>query len=78
MTFEDLDDTNEAHERRIVRCRACQARIIFLESPATGKRVPVDADTVEADDQAYDSSRHVSHFTTCSDPNRFSKGRRSS
>ncbi|MGH8258811.1 MAG: hypothetical protein ACREUG_03875 [Steroidobacteraceae bacterium] len=27
MIFEDIDDTNERHERRITRCRSCQARI---------------------------------------------------
>jgi len=74
MTFDD--DTTEAHEKRIVRCRedACRARIIFLENPETGKKVPVDADTVEADDTEYDGARHTSHFKTCKAPNRFSKG----
>jgi len=77
MTFDDAHTTEE-HERRIVRCRenACRARIIFLENPETGKKVPVDADTVEADDNEYVKGRHVSHFTTCTAPKRFSKGSR--
>jgi DNA-directed RNA polymerase subunit RPC12/RpoP len=72
MSFLD-DDTNEAHERRIVRCKACRARIVFLQSPSSAKQVPVDADTVEADDEVYEHGRHVSHFSTCSNPERFRK-----
>ena len=47
MSFND-DDTSEAHEKRIGRCReqSCRKQIIWLENPATGKNVPVDADTV--------------------------------
>lgn len=74
MSFLD-DDTTEAHERRIVRCRACQARIIFLDT-VNGKRAPVDADTVEPGDEVFEAGRHVSHFTTCTDANRFTRGRR--
>lgn len=70
MSFEDLDDTNDAHERRIVRCRSCNARIIFLET-AQAKKIPVDADTVESDDTEFDADRHVTHFRTCTDPQRF-------
>lgn len=65
MSFEDIDDTSETHERRIVRCRACNARIVFLQSPSSTKKVPVDADTVEAHDEIYEHGRHVSHFSTC-------------
>jgi hypothetical protein len=75
MSFEDIDDTTDAHERRIVRCRACYARIIFLQSPSSDKKVPVDADTVEAEDETYEHGRHVSHFGTCTDPTRFRKPR---
>lgn len=66
MSFDD--DTTEAHERRIVRCRSCRARIVWFETPA-GKRMPVDADTVEPDDDELDLGRHVSHFATCPDAN---------
>lgn len=62
MTFEA--DTTEAHERRIVRCRSCRAKIIWFKTDAD-KNMPVDADTVEAEDQELDLSRHVSHFATC-------------
>jgi len=64
MSFEDPHDTSEAHEYRIVRCRSCNAKIVFLET-AAGKRMPVDADTVEAEDTVYEHGRHVSHFSSC-------------
>ena len=61
----DFDEaTTEAHERRITRCRSCRARIVWFTT-AAGKKMPVDADTVEADDEELDLSRHVSHFATC-------------
>lgn len=62
MTFDD--DTTEAHERRIVRCRSCRAMIIWFRTPS-GKNMPVDADTVEPEDDELDLSRHKSHFATC-------------
>ena len=62
MTFDC--DTTETHERRIVRCRTCNARIIFLPTD-TGKRMPIDADSVEAEDEEYQRGKHVSHFSTC-------------
>lgn len=62
--FGDDGDTTESHERRITRCRSCRARIIWFQTPA-GKSMPVDADTVEVDDDQLDLDRHVSHFATC-------------
>lgn len=64
MSFDE--DTTEAHERRITRCKTqgCNARIIFLET-SSGKRMPVDADTVEPDDELFDPSKHTSHFANC-------------
>lgn len=72
MSFDD--DTTEAHERRITRCRSCRARIIFLPT-AAGGRMPVDADTVEAEDDEFDHKRHVSHFRTCKDADKFRRPR---
>lgn len=63
MSFLD-DDTTEAHERRITRCNSCRARIVWLKT-AAGKNMPVDADSVEPEDDEFDLSRHVSHFSTC-------------
>jgi hypothetical protein len=70
MTFNE--DTTEKHERRITRCRACNQRIIFLET-SSGKKMPVDADTVEPDDDEFDGSRHTTHFSTCTKPDYFRK-----
>ena len=69
MSFEDIDDTNETHERRITRCKSCHAKIIWFKTQA-GKNMPVDADTVEADDQELDLSRHSSHVATCPNANK--------
>lgn len=73
MSFED-EDTTEAHEYRVVRCASCNARIVFLET-AAGKRMPIDADTVEAQDTVYEHGRHVSHFSTCPNANQHRKSR---
>ena len=73
MSF-DSDDTTEEHERRITRCRSCGAMIIFLPT-AKGKPMPVDAHSVEPDDDAYDAERHESHFASCPQANRHRKPR---
>jgi hypothetical protein len=74
MSFDDLDDTNEAHERRITRCRSCNARIVWFTTES-GRNMPVDADTVEADDDELDLSRHISHFATCPNANQHRRRR---
>jgi hypothetical protein len=66
VSFEE--ETTEAHERRIVRCRTCRARIIWFKTEA-GKNMPVDADTVEPEDDELDLMRHMSHFATCPQAN---------
>jgi hypothetical protein len=73
MSFED-EDTNEAHERRITRCRTCNAKIIWFKT-AAGKNMPVDADTVEAEDDELDLAKHVSHFATCPQAQQHRKSR---
>lgn len=62
MSFEV--DTTEAHERRITRCRTCRAMIIWLPTPQ-GRAMPIDADSVQPEDEEYEHGRHVSHFSTC-------------
>jgi hypothetical protein len=74
MSFEDPDDTNEAHERRIVRCRSCNAKIIWFKTK-DWRNMPVDADTVEANDTELDLERHVSHFATCPNADKHRKKR---
>jgi hypothetical protein len=71
VSFEE--DTTEAHERRITRCRSCGAKIIWFKT-AKGNNMPVDADTVEPQDDELDLSRHRSHFADC--PNSASHRRR--
>jgi hypothetical protein len=72
VSFEE--ETTEAHERRIVRCSSCRARIVWLKTEA-GKNMPVDADTVEPEDELFDSSRHKSHFATCPNANQHRRKR---
>jgi hypothetical protein len=74
MSFENDYETNEAHERRITRCRSCQEQIIWFKT-AAGKNMPVDADTVEPDDDELDLDRHTSHFATCPNANQHRKPR---
>jgi hypothetical protein len=66
MSFEQ--DTTEAHERRIVRCRSRNAKIIWFKTER-GSNMPVDADTVEPEDQELELPRHISHFATCPNAN---------
>lgn len=57
------------------KCRSCGEQIIFLKT-ASGKNIPVDAETVtEGDDLFEPKSGHVSHFATCSDPGAHRKPR---
>lgn len=42
------NDTSDFHERRIARCRTCQAKIIWFKTEE-GNNMPVDSDTVEAE-----------------------------
>lgn len=73
MSF-DTEDTTEEHERRIVRCKTCRARIIFLPTD-TGKNMPIDADSVDPDDDQYQRGKHVSHFQTCQHANQHRRPR---
>lgn len=74
MTFEA--ETTEEHERRITRCRTCNARIIFLPT-AAGRNMPVDADTVEPEHQLFDVDLgHENHWATCPGADHHRKARR--
>lgn len=70
------EDRELAHELRITRCRTCRARIIWFKT-AAGKNMPVDADTVEIDDDVneLDLTRHQSHFATCAQADQHRKPR---
>lgn len=69
-------DPEEAHERRIKRCRSCRAQIIWLTT-AAGKNMPVDADTVDPEDQEFIRDKHVTHWATCPDAGKFRRKGRS-
>ncbi len=69
MILDERDDESEdvadaRHERRVARCRSCNARIIWFTTDG-GKKMPVDEGTVEAGEYVLDLSRHRSHFATC-------------
>jgi hypothetical protein len=74
MTHEDRLEEN--HERRIKRCRGCNAKIVWFKTEA-GNNMPVDADTVEPEDnvEELDLKRHISHFATCTAADKYRKPR---
>jgi hypothetical protein len=46
------------------KCSTCGQAIVWLLTSA-GKRMPVDAATVQDGDKEFDRERHTSHFATC-------------
>jgi hypothetical protein len=52
---------------QIKSCRSCGADIIWFQNPRTDKWMPVDAETVEPDDEELDLKHMTSHFATCPD-----------
>jgi hypothetical protein len=68
------DGKLEAHERRIVRCSKCRARIVWFRT-ARLRMMPIDADSVNAEDAGLDLSHHVSHFATCPNAEDFRRPR---
>lgn len=72
-------------DKGVIRpCKACGRQIWIVKGP-NGKAVPLDMEStkhvyevsVSAETGAYAvlGTGYVSHFLTCSDPNRFSKGK---
>jgi len=55
-------------------CKACRTKIIYLLTEKN-KLMPVDADTVDKDDQHFNYKKHKSHFVTCTRPEVFRKPR---
>lgn len=56
----------KAHQARITQCKTCRASIIWFDTPK-GKRMPVNAETVQPADTALDLAKHISHFSSCPD-----------
>jgi hypothetical protein len=46
------------------KCASCGADIKWLRT-SKGKRMPVDLETTEPGDEAFDYKRHRSHFASC-------------
>ena len=62
--------------------KGCGMMIVFLFNPDTEKMVPVDMDSLNRNELTkvirgenfnYERGRHVSHYKTCKNPDRFSK-----
>lgn len=48
-------------------CKSCRARIVWMKT-AAGRSIPVDAATVNPDQETFDPLLgHISHFATCPD-----------
>ena len=67
--------------RRIAACRSCREDIYWFENPATGKKIPIDAESlsdedIEDEDIELDLSYMVSHFATCPQANDWRKPRK--
>lgn len=58
----------------VLSCLTCGADIVFLRT-ASGKTMPVNADSAEPGDTDYEHGRHVSHFSTCTRPEKFRRQR---
>ncbi len=54
--------------------RSCGKESVFVRTDKGGV-IPVDAETADFDEYAYDKNRHITHFATCPDANKFRKGK---
>ena len=61
-------------KHEIVSCRGkdCDADVVWMATNS-GKRVPVNPDNVEADDDRFRHGHHVAHFATCPNADQFRK-----
>ena len=57
------------------RCESCGEYIVFLKTES-GASMPVDADSVTEGDEEFDPAVHVTHFSTCDNPDRFRRGKK--
>lgn len=56
--------------QNIQKCRSCGAAVVFLRTK-NRKLMPVDAATVDHEDYDFDHKRHISHFSTCPDADKY-------
>lgn len=59
------------------KCSGCDALIVWFRTKS-GKRMPVNAETTKPTDAEHqlDLKRHVSHFATCPERDKFRKARK--
>jgi hypothetical protein len=58
------------------KCSSCKAEIKWLRTER-GHMMPVNAETVGADDKIFKPGVHISHFATCPDAERHRKPKES-
>lgn len=59
-----------------MKCRGCEAEIIFIEDKYTGKKIPVNAEYVKVvTDYGRIIRGRISHFATCPKAERFRKNK---
>lgn len=61
-------------DHRAKPCTTCEKPIVFLPTKR-GNMMPIDAETVQPKDTVYEHGRHVSHFASCSNPEKYRKPR---
>lgn len=52
------------------QCRSCGAVIVWLKT-SRGKSIPVNAGTAKEGDTNFDAKRHIAHFATCPEADKF-------
>lgn len=65
------------HEIGYCRSKTCRADIVWLvdvKRDGSEFNVPVDASTVDADDDGLDRQKHTVHWETCPDADNFRRG----
>ena len=55
-------------------CGSCKAEIIWMRT-TTGRPMPVNVESANEGDEVYEHGRHVSHFATCPDHEKWRKPR---
>lgn len=74
------------NEPKVCKEPGCGMKFYYISNEETGKYIPVDLESLSANEIQnlelfnkvyFDKTRHVSHFKTCKNPNRFSKSKKS-
>jgi hypothetical protein len=54
------------------RCRSCGVSIVWVKTPK-GKNMPVNASSAQPGDIEFDRTRHIPHWASCPQANRWRK-----